>query len=587
MDRFAALKPEKLFVRFLACWCIAGVLTICDFSVGFNSLDLVRKMNVLLYLMEMAVPFVLLCVLDWRFPQLNIDPIVLFVSVFGYAFLMLYRLDDFFFALGVLLVLVLVGYYLLRDDKLGLGSLTISSRTAKILIAVFALFYFLYVGVLTAMRYWNQYTSTFDLGIFSQMFYYMKETLLPMTTCERDGLLSHFAVHISPIYYLLLPGYYLFPDPAYLQFAQALVLASGVIPLYLLAKHFELSNKLTVAVCFAYCFFPSLIGGCFYDIHENCFLTPLILWLFYFYEKRRFPGMYIFAALTLLVKEDAAIFVACIALYMLVCRKEWKHGALLFAVSILWFGVTSFLLSRSGEGGFLAWRYGDYLIDGNGGIVDIVRNIFLNPAYMFSQIFKQDKIVFLLLMLLPVACLPLLNKKLSQLVLLIPLVLINVLPNYEYQYSIHFQYTFGAIALLFFLAVSNLAQLAPRFRRYLVPFMVTAALMLTTSTMAGKLGTMRHFFEHREENQKLEAVLETVPEEASVTASGFFVPALSQRRILYDMNTKHKTEYIVLDLRGTETSQETIERYEAEGYERTAFEPDLILVLRDPDFVQS
>ena len=28
------------------------------------------------------------------------------------------------------------------------------------------------------------------------MDHYMKETLLPLTTCERDGLLSHFAVHM-------------------------------------------------------------------------------------------------------------------------------------------------------------------------------------------------------------------------------------------------------------------------------------------------------------------------------------------------------------------------------------------------------
>lgn len=42
-----------------------------------------------------------------------------------------------------------------------------------------------------------------------------------MTTCERDRVLSHFAVHVSPIYYLFLPFYALFPSPVTLEVLQA------------------------------------------------------------------------------------------------------------------------------------------------------------------------------------------------------------------------------------------------------------------------------------------------------------------------------------------------------------------------------
>ncbi len=59
----------------------------------------------------------------------------------------------------------------------------------------------------TVGRIFTFSTPTYDFGIFSQMFYYMKETGMPLTTVERDGLLSHFNVHMSPIYYLLLPFY--------------------------------------------------------------------------------------------------------------------------------------------------------------------------------------------------------------------------------------------------------------------------------------------------------------------------------------------------------------------------------------------
>ena len=66
-------------------------------------------------------------------------------------------------------------------------------------------------------------TPTYDMGIFSQMFYSMRTTGLPITTVERDGPLSHFMVHVSPIYYLMLPFYCLFPKAETLQVLQAVV----------------------------------------------------------------------------------------------------------------------------------------------------------------------------------------------------------------------------------------------------------------------------------------------------------------------------------------------------------------------------
>lgn len=69
-------------------------------------------------------------------------------------------------------------------------------------------------GHIGCLRYLGYLAPNFDFGVFTQMFHNMRESFLPMTTCERNGLLSHFAVHISPVFYLLLPFYALFPSPA-------------------------------------------------------------------------------------------------------------------------------------------------------------------------------------------------------------------------------------------------------------------------------------------------------------------------------------------------------------------------------------
>ncbi|MGZ7204700.1 DUF2079 domain-containing protein, partial [Streptococcus pyogenes] len=81
--------------------------------------------------------------------------------------------------------------------------------------------------------------STFDIGIFSQMFESMRRDFSQVTTLERDRFMSHFAVHISPIYYLLLPFYYVFPYGETLEILQILIVFSGVIPLYLILKKME------------------------------------------------------------------------------------------------------------------------------------------------------------------------------------------------------------------------------------------------------------------------------------------------------------------------------------------------------------
>ena len=103
-------------------------------------------------------------------------------------------------------------------------------RGGRIWTAVFATAFFIFVSFWTVYRVLTYRAPTFDFGIFSQMFHQMRTTGLPVTTVERDGPLSHFAVHVSPIYYLLLPFYCIYPKPVTLQVLQAAVLASAVIP---------------------------------------------------------------------------------------------------------------------------------------------------------------------------------------------------------------------------------------------------------------------------------------------------------------------------------------------------------------------
>lgn len=145
-----------------------------------------------------------------------------------------------------------------------------------------------------------------------------------MTTCERDRVLSHFAVHVSPIYYLFLPFYALFPSPVTLEVLQALLLASAVIPLWRIARRHGLSGVTAGLLCALLLLWPAYAGGTSYDVHENKFLTPLLLWLFDFLDRRCVWGVALFSVLTCMVKEDAPVYVAVIALWVIL-RALTRH----------------------------------------------------------------------------------------------------------------------------------------------------------------------------------------------------------------------------------------------------------------------
>ena len=131
----------------------------------------------------------------------------------------------------------------------------------------------------------------------------------------------------------MLPIYWLIPTPAILQILQAAVTASAVIPLWKLAGLHDFDNRQRTFLCALLMLLPAYGGGCYFDLHENCFLTPLILWFFYGIDRRNRVITAIAAFLTLMVKEDAAVYAAVIGLWLLVNRRK---AILVFRVMVRW-----------------------------------------------------------------------------------------------------------------------------------------------------------------------------------------------------------------------------------------------------------
>lgn len=463
-----------------------------------------------------------------------------------------------------------------------------------------------YVFYLCVVVYYKVKTievSTFDIGIFSQMFERMNTDWTPITTLERDRVLSHFAVHVSPIFYVMLPVYKIFPYVETLDILQVLVAFSAIIPLKLLLTKLKLSQLTNILIVAWFVLFPVITTAGGTHLHENCFLTALIFWLFYFIVSERKLGIIGSTLLLLLVKEDAFIYVISIGSYFLLQKrftlsKTTKVRILLadIILPLVYFVFAMYLLSVYGEGGMVS-RFDTYLQNGESGLLMVLKNLLTHPEYVVSTIFTAKRLGYLFLMLAPLCFLPLVQRSWENYLLALPLVVINLLPNWPYQYDIGFQYSYGSAALLFLMAILSLEEL------YLRKILQEKFVVLTVAIGIVVSGILLHQLTHKwsfnigyyHQNKQnfddIQSTLENLPAESSVVAEHPYTSVLKKHQKLYDIfyhngqKVDSSIDFVVIPRKSKDTSElyvELIKQYESLGYKESKYSSNEIFILEKP-----
>ncbi|MCD8118755.1 MAG: DUF2079 domain-containing protein [Lachnospiraceae bacterium] len=513
--------------------------------------------------------------------------------------------------------------------------------------------FFIAIGWYASLRYKMYLSPTFDFGIFAQLFEQMAKTGLPYTTLERSAYFSHYGVHFSPALYLLLPGYLLFRSPEYLIYAQAFCVGLGAFPVWLICREFHFSPKTCFLGAMLYLLMPSVGFGCFKDFHENKLLAVLILWLIYFYVKKKYVGMAVFSLLTMMVKEDAAIYTASIGLWMFFyaksgtgikkteiadaggtesiiadsgtagsevkesvqsvdlngesqkstgksiitegvwgsgksekpAKRKWNRekfrawftenrvGMILFIVSLIYFFVACAIVDSYGEG-TMTVRYGDYIFDEESTFLDVIKICVTYFGYMLQNVFQEAKMEYVLWMLAPVAFLPFRNKKISIWLLFVPMLLINILSDWVYQYDIAYQYTYGVAALTLTAALFTIRN----WNRAKAEFAILTCAVLCVPLFMGTTVSKAIYYnqywdeELQEECALTTEALEVIPQGASVTATSNITAHLYYVDELYTMpdyyGSLQQTDYYVINY-ATDYSEYDESPWDivAEGYE--------------------
>lgn len=581
--------------RVLTAWLFAVTVEYCLLPEAFKDLrelSGLREMSFLRVILLTAFAFIILSIINRnkteRWLMVGFFSVLSVVSLYA-SFTLPFLIADCLILL-ILIVYAVCGWNSAPTNTI-ITTITTGKRPWSCVAAIASAAFFLFVSIWTVCRVLTFSTPTYDFGIFSQMFHSMKTTGLPMTTVERDGLLSHFHVHVSPIYYLLLPFYYLFPYPATLQVLQAAVLASAVIPLWLVGKQHGLHPGLRILLCILLVLYPAYSGGASYDIHENAFLTPLILWLFYGVDRKSKPITILSSVLVLMVKEDAAVYVGVIALYYFLCgllRRErfaFITGFLLMAMAVIWFvGVTGYL-ARVGDG-VMTYRYKNFMFDDTGSLLTVVKSVLMSPMKAVFECVDPEKLKFIGLTILPLAAVPLFTRKYERMILLIPYVLVNLMSDYQYQHDIFFQYTYGSTACLFYLTAVNLSDFKTNFNRFVALFAAVCicGVCFVSEVIPKAMYYPRKYISNRAIYAQTKEALSLIPEDASVSATTFYTTYLSQRSVLYDVRYASEdhilsTEYVVLSVKD-DGFEEMIIFLESNHYVLYAEQDDTLVIYR-------
>ncbi len=163
----------------------------------------------------------------------------------------------------------------------------------------YAAFYY----ALGSVRY-SAHRNFVDLGIFAQ-------TAAGAFGCFCNAVEgSHWAYHFSPILYL--PGALMRVWPSAMSLV-ALQAAAGALvapPVYAMLRRRldRRAARLGALVVFVY---PPLGGVVFNDFHENGLAPAAVAWMVWAFDDGRLGLTLALTALTLSIKEDQAIFVAC------------------------------------------------------------------------------------------------------------------------------------------------------------------------------------------------------------------------------------------------------------------------------------
>ena len=447
------------------------------------------------------------------------------------------------------------------------------ARHPRWALAFFASVVLAYVGLISAyalIDHYNLGTETFDLGIYDNLAWQTAHGYFLDCSLIKGG--NHVVAHFDPIIALIAVIYRLYMHAETLLVLQTLWLASGAIPLYLLAKN-RLRNEWFAAVLgLIYLLYPALHGVNMFDFHSLAFVIPSAMWAVYLLDVEGFKRYWLVIALLLITREDISLLNCFIGAYAILIAHT-RTGLATIAVSLTYlvliknYAMPDPGLMMDGDAAMsYAHFYEEMIPHQSEGVRGLAVSALTNPLFALQVAFKEEKLLFFLHLLLPLLALPFAAGK--KLILSVYGLLFVGLATRHHVFSLHFHYSALLFPMLFVSVPDGLRGVtdSPRLQTLgieraplawtLLFGMLTASLATTfkygvilpnASFNAGWNRLVRvPTPEMQERYAWVKEIIATVGPDAAVTTTSPVGPHFSNRRRAYMWPTVKDADYLVL-----------------------------------------
>jgi len=435
--------------------------------------------------------------------------------------------------------LVLLGIVALR---LMVAPVPVPRFRPRRVVAVGVGLYAVYFSFVTQTRHWTFRTHALDLAYYVQLTWNLARGAGPRVSLPE---MHAWGDHFSPIMYLFVPAFWLVPGPVVLLIAQSIALGLGALAVFGIAAR-RLGDERPAAVfAVLYLLHPSLHGINVRDFHSAALTIPLLLAAIYFVEAEK-PWLYWVSVLLILAtREDAAIAVVGLGLWLAVTRRRWRWGAVtaVGAFGLLVVDTRWLIPYFRGEPYPHLGRYAHL----GRSVPEIIGTLLLHPWRVLAGLLTEKRLVYLGAMLAPLAFLPLLAPEV--LVGLAPPLVENLLGQDPILFDHRTQYQSFILPFLFAAAIAGYDRLALRrpgpWPKTVLVVAVMASLVLASRSV-NNLSYERAVpkLEHRQAFQ----VMAQVPPEAAVSAQDPYVAHLALRPLVFVFPVGiEKADYLLLN----------------------------------------
>ena len=398
---------------------------------------------------------------------------------------------------------------------------------------------------ITVTRHWAFRTHALDLGYYVQVVWSMSQGLGPYVSLPE---MHAWGDHFSPTLYLLVPLFVLFPGPVVLLVAQSVAFSLGALPVFALARRRLGADAPAAAFALLYLLSPTLHGINIRDFHIAAFAIPLLLAAVYCFESGRMGWFAAAVILTLGCREDAALAVMGLGLWIALARRRWLWGLGLAAgsLALLFFDIRVLMPYFRGEPYPHLHRYAHL----GGSLGEILLNMILHPWRTLGFMVSVQKLRYLLALLAPLGFLPLLAP--WDLIPALPTLAHNLVSADPVLFSHRTQYNSFILPFLILAAVSgyerlqlHLALKGRPVRGLALGLAFLLSLALTSRTL-NDLALDRWWLTARQ--GAAHAVLAQVPPDVLLSTPDRFVPHLAMRPKVFVFPVGiEKSEYVLLD----------------------------------------